>query len=81
VASVGTGTLPVIEITDADFQGSRHLYLVHRYQGQELELPHARATMELLRTLWGRDVFLNTVLNDKPAQLHCSEDGFSAEST
>jgi len=81
VASVGTGSLPVIEITDADFQGSRQLQLVHRYQGQELELPHARATMELLRTLWGRDVLLDTVLNQKPARLHCSEDGFSAEST
>ncbi|HFD15837.1 MAG TPA: stage V sporulation protein R, partial [Rhodospirillales bacterium] len=76
---VGTGTLPVIRILDADHQGRRALYLRHEHDGRDLEMTHAEKTLGYLRELWGQDVFLETRLRDKRALLSVTESGFDAK--
>ncbi len=76
---VGTGTLPVIRILDADYHGRRALYLRHEHDGRDLEMTHAEKTLGYLRELWGQDVYLETRLRDKRALLSVTESGFDAK--
>ncbi len=41
-------------------------YLKHKYQGVELKLDYARDTLANLQRLWGRPVYIETVVDDKP---------------
>ena len=63
--SVGTGTIPVIKITDADYGGNRTLSLVHDHDGRDLLLEYAERTLQHLHRLWGREVVLETFVNGK----------------
>jgi stage V sporulation protein R len=76
--SIGMGTTPVIRITDADFGGSRTLYLVHEHDGRDLLVEYAEKTLLHLHTLWGREVALETVVNGKKMVLGYGEQGFSS---
>jgi stage V sporulation protein R len=74
--SVGTGTIPVIKITDADYSGNRTLYLVHDHDGRDLLLEYAERTLQHLHRLWGREVGLETFVNGKKVLLTYSDQGF-----
>jgi len=74
--SVGTGTIPVIKITDADYGGNRTLYLVHEHDGRDLLLEYAERTLQHLHRLWGREVGLETFVNGKKVLLTYSDTGF-----
>jgi stage V sporulation protein R len=75
--SVGTGTIPVIKITDADFGGNRTLYTVHEHDGRDLLLEYAERTLQHLHRLWGREVALETYINGKKTLLTYTDQGFS----
>ncbi len=51
---------PSIELVDDDYGGNRELYLRHRHEGVDLDLEHARKTLEHVQRLWGRMVHLET---------------------
>ena len=57
---IGTGSMPTIKIHDANHKGRRGLYLVHDHDGRDLDMTHADKTLHHLRTLWGRDTYLQT---------------------
>jgi stage V sporulation protein R len=75
--SVGTGTIPVIKITDADHGGNRTLYLVHDHDGRDLLLEYAERTLQHLHRLWGREIALETFINAKKTLLTYSDQGFA----
>ena len=75
--SVGTGTIPVIKITDADFGGNRTLYLEHEHDGRDLLLEYAERTLQHLHRLWGREVALETYINGKKTLLTYTDQGFA----
>lgn len=75
--NVGVGSLPVIRIEDADFNGVRSLYLKHAHDGRDLQLEAAEKTLGYLHNLWGRDVLLETVLNRKKRLLSFGNQGFA----
>lgn len=75
--NVGTGSLPVIRIEDADFNSVRSLYLKHAHDGRDLQLEAAEKTLGYLHNLWGRDVLLETVLNRKKRLLSFGNQGFA----
>ena len=60
---------PYIEVADGDFRGNRELFLRHRYEGSELDLRYARKTLENCQTLWGRPVYLETVVDGETTTL------------
>jgi stage V sporulation protein R len=72
--NVGTGTIPVIKVEDADYNNNRSLFLKHYHDGRDLQIEYAEKTLQYLRQLWGRDVVLETIVNDKKSLLCYSED-------
>lgn len=73
IGQTGLAGLPVIRVTDADFDGKHELLLSHAGDGRELDLGYAEKTMAHLYTLWGRAVHLKTTLGD--AETLLSYDG------
>ncbi|MCS7267290.1 MAG: SpoVR family protein [Geminicoccaceae bacterium] len=79
INQVGTGPIPVIVVVDADYRGTRTLYLRHEHDGRDLDIASAEKTLAHVRTLWGHKVHLETKLKGRPALLTCSADGFDAK--
>jgi stage V sporulation protein R len=61
---------PYIEVVDGDYDGNRELYLMHRFEGVELDMKYGRKTLEYVYKLWGRDVHLETRVDDEPLVMH-----------
>jgi stage V sporulation protein R len=57
---------PFIYVVDGNYKNRGELYLKHKYQGVELKLDYARDTLANLERLWGRPVYIETVVDDKP---------------
>jgi len=70
VANMTNFGFPYIEVVDGDYDRNSELYLMHRYEGVELDMKYARKTLEHVYKLWGRDVHLETVVDDEPLVLH-----------
>ncbi len=78
IKNVGTSSIPVIKVEDADFGQTRTLYLKHYHDGRDLHLEYAEKTMAYLHRLWGREVVMETTLDSKRSLLCFNERGFSA---
>ena len=74
--SIGTGTLPVIRVVDADFKHNRSLYLEHCHDGRDLQLEYTEKTLAFVYRLWGRPVHLATRIDDEKKLLAFSDEGF-----
>jgi stage V sporulation protein R len=70
VANMTNFGFPYIEIIDGDYDRNRELYLMHRFEGVEIDMKYARKTLEYVYKLWGRDVHLETVVDDEPLVMH-----------
>jgi stage V sporulation protein R len=73
IQNVGTGTIPTIKIEDADYRNNRTLLLKHYHDGRDLHLEYAEKTLAYLSRLWGHEVVLQTLLNDRKALLCFSD--------
>ncbi len=51
---------PIIEVVDGNYENRSELCLAHKYDGNDLKLDHARATLQNLHSLWRRPVNLVT---------------------
>ncbi len=80
IQNVGTGTIPVIKVEDADYNHNRGLFLVHSHDGRDLQLEYAEKTLNYLRQLWGREVTLETVINEKKNLLCLDDDKLTIKS-
>ena len=69
IKNVGTGSIPVIKIEDADFGSQRTLYLKHYHDGRDLLLEYAEHTLKNTKALWEREVVLETIVNGKKSLL------------
>jgi stage V sporulation protein R len=54
------GGIPIIHVNDGDFHQRGELYLIHRHEGLDLDLPYAERTLHYVQRLWGRPVHLET---------------------
>ncbi len=70
VANMTNFGFPYIEVVDGDYDGNRELYLMHRYEGVELDMKYARRTLEHLYKLWGREVHLETQVDEGALVMH-----------
>jgi stage V sporulation protein R len=59
------GGFPVIHVKDGDHARLGELYLIHSYEGVELDLKYVERTMPHIHRLWGRSVHLETTVEDK----------------
>ena len=69
LASLTNFGKPWIEVVNGNHRNRGELLLRHRYNGVELKLNEAQDTLVNLRSLWGRPVHLETVIDDKPTVL------------
>jgi stage V sporulation protein R len=60
---------PLIFVRDGNYKNRGELFLEHRYNGPELKLEYARATLENLYRIWKRPVHIETVLQDETVVL------------
>ncbi len=74
VRSVGTGTVPVIKVEDADYNHKRILLLKHDHDGRDLQLEYAEKTLKHLWQLWGREVNLATTVSGSKSLLCFADD-------
>lgn len=70
VANMTNFGYPYIEVVDGDYNGNLELYMMHRYEGVELDMKYARKTLENVQKLWGRPVHLETSVDDESLVLH-----------
>ncbi len=77
IANVGTNSIPVIKVEDADFGHNRTLCLKHHHDGRDLHLEYAEKTLRYVQRLWGREVLLETTFQGKRSQLCYNDRGFS----
>jgi stage V sporulation protein R len=55
---------PHIAVVDGNFDNRGELYLKHRFDGVELRIDHAKATLERIFSLWTRPVHLQTMVGE-----------------
>lgn len=79
IKNVGTGSIPVIKVEDADFGRNRTLYLKHYHDGRDLQLEYAEHTLKHVAQLWEREVVLETVINGKGSLLKLSGESLKIE--
>jgi stage V sporulation protein R len=79
IRNIGTATIPVIKIEDADFGQNRTLYVRHYHDGRDLHLEYAEKTLGYLYRLWGRECILETSIQSKRSLLCFNDRGFSAK--
>jgi stage V sporulation protein R len=60
---------PIIEVVDGNYENRGELYLVHRYEGVDLDIPFAQGTLRNLYTLWQRPVHIETKVENKVGML------------
>ncbi|TMA13148.1 MAG: SpoVR family protein [Deltaproteobacteria bacterium] len=69
IRNVGMGSVPVIKIENADYNNNRVLFLKHDHDDRDLHLEYAEKTLLYLHQLWGREVVLETTINEKKSLL------------
>ncbi|MGA8942203.1 MAG: SpoVR family protein [Thermoactinomyces sp.] len=65
VMSRVNGGHPVIVVQDGDYLQNGELYLLHRYEGIELDVKYLEKTLPHVYALWGRSVHLETVIEER----------------
>ncbi|MFD1956050.1 SpoVR family protein [Paenibacillus thailandensis] len=65
------GGFPSIVVADGDFNRIGEMYLVHQYEGIELDLKYVERTLPYVVQLWGKSVHLETVVEDKKIVFSC----------
>ena len=58
---------PIIYVKDGNYKNRGELYLEHRFNGPELKIQYAQATLETLYRIWKRPVHIETVLEENQA--------------
>lgn len=79
VANMTNFGYPYIEVADGDYNGNRELYLMHRHEGSDLDVRYARKVLEHVFKLWGRDVHLETKIEDEVTVLSYDGEEHSEE--
>ncbi len=65
VAGMTNCGYPFLVVEDGDFNRRGELYLMHQYEGVELDVFYLERTLPHVHRLWGRPVHLETVLDSK----------------
>lgn len=56
---------PLIVVRNADYNGNRELYLLHKFDGRELDMEYAVDVMKAIFNIWNKPVHLETVISEK----------------
>jgi stage V sporulation protein R len=56
---------PLIVVKDKDYNGNREMYMLHKFDGRELDMDYAVDVMKALHKIWKRAIHLETIVDDK----------------
>ncbi|MDQ6419962.1 SpoVR family protein [Paenibacillus sp. LHD-117] len=71
VYSKVNGGFPTLMVKDGDFNRVGELYLIHQYEGTELDLKYVERTLPYVVQVWGKNVHLETIVEDKKIVFSC----------
>jgi stage V sporulation protein R len=71
LGNVGLNSIPVIKVTDIDYQMTGKLLLVHEFEDRELDLEYTKPTLEHVFNIWRRPVALRTTIKSKEVLITC----------
>lgn len=74
-ASKVNSGFPYLSVTDSNYINAGELYIVHSYEGTELDLSYLEHTMPHIYTLWGRPVHIETVVDGRTTVFTHGKDG------
>jgi stage V sporulation protein R len=60
------GGFPYVTVQDGDHLRAGELYLKHHFEGLELDVKYVEKTVPHIYTLWGKNVHLETVVEERP---------------
>jgi stage V sporulation protein R len=60
------GGFPYVTVDDGDYLRSGELYLKHHFEGLELDVKYVEKTIPHIHHLWGKNVHLETVIEERP---------------
>ncbi|MFD1609388.1 SpoVR family protein [Oceanobacillus luteolus] len=69
------GGFPYITVVDGDYNRNGELYLMHHYEGTELDLPYLEHVLPYIYDLWGRPVHMETVVEERVIRYSFLGDG------
>ncbi|MEK3884140.1 SpoVR family protein [Paenibacillus sp. PL2-23] len=59
------GGFPYLVVKNGDYLNNGELYLYHQFEGVELDLKYVERTLPYVYQLWGKTIYLETVVEDK----------------
>lgn len=59
------GGFPYLVVEDGDYMRNGELYLIHCYEGTELDIHYLENVLPYIHQLWGRIIHLETVVGDR----------------
>jgi stage V sporulation protein R len=62
------GGFPYVMVEDGDYLRAGELYLKHYYEGLELDVKYLEKTLPYIYQLWGKNVHLETVIEERAVQ-------------
>lgn len=77
-SSCGVGTVPLIRVVEMS-QKDKTLNLEHVFDGRELNITYAEATLKYIYELWGHTVTLKTTQLGKEVRLECENKKISVK--
>ena len=70
---------PIIRVADANHKNRGELYLMHQFEGVEIDMKYAHDTLANLNSIWSRPVHLQTVLDETPTLMNFDGKEFKQE--
>ncbi|WP_019378564.1 SpoVR family protein [Virgibacillus halodenitrificans] len=68
------GGFPYICVENGDYLRNGELYLVHSYEGTELDVKYLENVLPYIYQLWGRTVYMETYVEEKKVVFSCNGD-------
>lgn len=73
IASRLNGGFPYLTVQDGDYMKNGELYIKHHYEGTELDVHYLEKTLPYIYRLWGRDVHIETIVDNKQCLFSCHD--------
>ncbi|MCF7811206.1 SpoVR family protein [bacterium] len=73
--NVGLNSVPIIKVTDVDYENAGKLLLAHEFENRELDMEYAKPTLEHVFNIWRRPIALKTTIKDKEVLIICEDIG------
>ncbi|UOQ46755.1 SpoVR family protein [Gracilibacillus caseinilyticus] len=72
ISSRLNGGFPYLTVVNGDYLRNGELYIRHHFEGVELDVRYLEKTLPYIYQLWGRDVHIETIMEEKECLFSCN---------